>query len=279
MHLQGSLFDQADEVRLGPLRGVRRTELGDGAWIDLLPGWLSGADALFEQLAAEVPWQAERRRMYERVVDVPRLLAFYRADDALPHPVLDEARDALSAHYADRAGRTVHHGRALLLPGRPRQRGLARRPDRPRRPRGHDGRHPVRGRAARSAAAPAARRRHRAAPARARRPDRDGRLLPADLGARDPQDARGRRARGSASSSGPTACAERQPRAFRCHDRGPPSRRAARGRGNCWDLRHQCLWHTRWPRCQVRVQWPGWRWPCRSRQAGCQTRTQCPWTM
>ncbi len=37
-HLQGSLFDQADEVRLGPLDGLRRTHLGSGAWIDLLPG-------------------------------------------------------------------------------------------------------------------------------------------------------------------------------------------------------------------------------------------------
>ncbi|MEU2968123.1 alpha-ketoglutarate-dependent dioxygenase AlkB [Streptomyces ardesiacus] len=103
-HLQGSLFDQTDEVRLGPLDRLRRTRLGSGAWIDLLPGWLSGADALFERLAAEVPWRAERREMYERVVDVPRLLAFYGASDPLPHPLLAEARDALSAHYAEELG-------------------------------------------------------------------------------------------------------------------------------------------------------------------------------
>ncbi|MGV9508033.1 alpha-ketoglutarate-dependent dioxygenase AlkB [Streptomyces tendae] len=103
-HLQGSLFDQTDDVRLGPLDGLRRTHLGSGAWIDLLPGWLSGADALFERLAAEVPWRAERREMYERVVDVPRLLAFYGAADPLPHPLLTEARDALSAHYAEELG-------------------------------------------------------------------------------------------------------------------------------------------------------------------------------
>ncbi|MFE0373006.1 alpha-ketoglutarate-dependent dioxygenase AlkB [Streptomyces tendae] len=103
-HLQGSLFDQTDEVRLGPLDGLRRTRLGSGAWIDLLPGWLSGADALFERLAAEVPWRAERREMYERVVDVPRLLAFYGAADPLPHPLLTEARDALSTHYAEELG-------------------------------------------------------------------------------------------------------------------------------------------------------------------------------
>uniref|UniRef100_UPI0006E387CF alpha-ketoglutarate-dependent dioxygenase AlkB n=1 Tax=Streptomyces phaeochromogenes TaxID=1923 RepID=UPI0006E387CF len=64
-------------------------------------GWLRGADALFARLADEVPWRAERRQMYEHMVDVPRLLAFYGAEDALPGLVLDEARDALSAHYAD----------------------------------------------------------------------------------------------------------------------------------------------------------------------------------
>ncbi|MFF6783553.1 alpha-ketoglutarate-dependent dioxygenase AlkB [Streptomyces sp. NPDC012510] len=104
VHLQGSLFDQSDDVRLGPLDGLRRRELGAGAWIDLLPGWLGGADALFTRLAEEVPWKAERRQMYEQVVDVPRLLAHYGPEDALPHPALDEAREALSAHYAAELG-------------------------------------------------------------------------------------------------------------------------------------------------------------------------------
>lgn len=104
MGLQGSLFDQGDEIRLGPLTGIRRTALGAGAWVDHLPGWLSGADALFERLAAEVPWRAERRQMYEREVEVPRLLAFYAADEVLPHPALAEAREALSRHYAAELG-------------------------------------------------------------------------------------------------------------------------------------------------------------------------------
>ncbi|MBK3641764.1 alpha-ketoglutarate-dependent dioxygenase AlkB [Streptomyces sp. MBT33] len=103
-HLQGSLFDQTDQLCLGPLDGIRRTTLGFGAWIDVLPGWMSGSDALFERLAAEVPWRAERRQMYDQVVDVPRLLSFYGVDDPLPHPVLDEARAALSAHYAEELG-------------------------------------------------------------------------------------------------------------------------------------------------------------------------------
>ncbi|OKI54459.1 alpha-ketoglutarate-dependent dioxygenase AlkB [Streptomyces sp. MJM1172] len=105
MHaLQGSLFDQADETGLGPLHGLRRTELGAGAWVDHLPGWLTGADALFERLAAEVPWRAERRRMYDREVEVPRLLAFYGEGEPLPHPALTTARTALSRHYAAELG-------------------------------------------------------------------------------------------------------------------------------------------------------------------------------
>ncbi|MET9113391.1 alpha-ketoglutarate-dependent dioxygenase AlkB [Streptomyces longwoodensis] len=103
-HLQGSLFDQAEDLRLGTLDGIRRTVLGAGAWIDVLPGWLTGSDVLFEELAEGVPWREERRQMYDNVVAVPRLLAFYGAEDPLPHPVLDEARAALSAHYAEELG-------------------------------------------------------------------------------------------------------------------------------------------------------------------------------
>ncbi len=102
--VQGSLFDGAEEPAVGALTGVRRTVLGSGAWIDVLPGWMSGADGLFEALASTVPWQAERRRMYERVVEVPRLLSYYREGEGLPHPVLEEARGALSRHYARELG-------------------------------------------------------------------------------------------------------------------------------------------------------------------------------
>lgn len=104
MRLQGSLFGESDQAALAPLDTVRRKALSRGAWIDLLPGWLTGADALFERLVENVPWYAERRTMYDRVVDVPRLLSFYGEDDPLPDPVLDEAREALSRHYAEELG-------------------------------------------------------------------------------------------------------------------------------------------------------------------------------
>ncbi|HEX3814211.1 MAG TPA: alpha-ketoglutarate-dependent dioxygenase AlkB [Mycobacteriales bacterium] len=79
---------------------VRRTELARGAWIDLRPGWIAGADALFERLVDGVPWHAERRPMYDRVVEVPRLLSFYGEGQPLPDPVLQQAKHALDLHYA-----------------------------------------------------------------------------------------------------------------------------------------------------------------------------------
>ncbi|NJC72094.1 alpha-ketoglutarate-dependent dioxygenase AlkB [Planosporangium thailandense] len=106
--LQGSLFDPVDAVAVGPLDAVRRTTLSRGAWVDVLPGWLTGADTLFERLAGRVPWHAERRQMYDREVDVPRLLSFYGEGQPLPDPVLDAARAALTDHYAAELGEPFH---------------------------------------------------------------------------------------------------------------------------------------------------------------------------
>ena len=104
--LQGSLFEPAqDAPGWRPLPQLRRTALSAGAWVDHLPGWLSGgADELFRRLCDDVPWRAERRTMYDREVDVPRLLCFYGERDPLPHPLVTEGREALSRHYAEELG-------------------------------------------------------------------------------------------------------------------------------------------------------------------------------
>ncbi|WP_152360898.1 alpha-ketoglutarate-dependent dioxygenase AlkB [Microlunatus speluncae] len=117
--LQGSLFDLGT-IGLAPLHEtITREELGRGAWVDVLPGWLSGADLLYQALVEDVPWYAERRQMYDRVVDVPRLLCFYDEQTPLPHPVLTEARDALSAHYAAELGESFRTaGLCLYRDGR-----------------------------------------------------------------------------------------------------------------------------------------------------------------
>jgi alkylated DNA repair dioxygenase AlkB len=104
--VQGSLLELLEhdgEPGIAPL-APERARLSRGAWIDVQRGWLSGSQVLFERLAAQVPWRAERRQMYDRTVDVPRLQCFYGGDARLPDPVLAIARDALSAHYAGELG-------------------------------------------------------------------------------------------------------------------------------------------------------------------------------
>jgi alkylated DNA repair dioxygenase AlkB len=102
---QGSLLDLNDEPGPGPLGdAVERAELAGGAWVDIRPGWMAGADELFARLIEAVPWRAERRKMYDRVVDVPRLLSFYAEGQPLPDPLLATAKQALDRHYAAELG-------------------------------------------------------------------------------------------------------------------------------------------------------------------------------
>ena len=90
--VQGSLFDHSE-----------RRSLGAGAWIDVRAGWLNdwldGEGTLFDELLAAVPWRAERRQMYERVLDVPRLVSFHA-----PHPAIARLRVRLNDIYAGELG-------------------------------------------------------------------------------------------------------------------------------------------------------------------------------
>jgi alkylated DNA repair dioxygenase AlkB len=103
--VQPSLFGSAGSLGTAELgANVERRTLSEGAWVDLRPGFVTAADELFDALAATVPWREEQMRMYDRTVQVPRLLARYGQGEALPHPVLDDARAALNAHYAEELG-------------------------------------------------------------------------------------------------------------------------------------------------------------------------------
>jgi len=109
---QASLFD-ADlaggprSCEFGALGEPARTALSRGAWLDVVPGWLRGADDLFERLIEAVPWRAERRWMYDQVVDVPRLQCNYGTGDPLPDPALVRARRALDVHYRQEIGESL----------------------------------------------------------------------------------------------------------------------------------------------------------------------------
>jgi len=92
--VQGSLFEHTE-----------RRQLGDGAFIEIRAGWLTEADGLLDDLLSTVPWRAERRHMYDRVVDVPRLVSFHdlTVEDP-PHPLLGRLRRRLNDIYAGELG-------------------------------------------------------------------------------------------------------------------------------------------------------------------------------
>jgi alkylated DNA repair dioxygenase AlkB len=96
--LQPSLFAPAAPGFDPALGGCQRIVLTEGAWVDHCPGWLRGDDALFAALEASTRWRAERRQMYEREVDVPRLTAGLPADGP-GHPLVEAMGRALVASY------------------------------------------------------------------------------------------------------------------------------------------------------------------------------------
>jgi alkylated DNA repair dioxygenase AlkB len=101
--VQESLLDLDENPVPGAVH-PERVRLAHGAWVDVQRGWLAGSSVLLGRLAEVVPWRAERRHMYERIVDVPRLLCFYGADAELPDPALEACRDALNEHYEGELG-------------------------------------------------------------------------------------------------------------------------------------------------------------------------------
>jgi alkylated DNA repair dioxygenase AlkB len=97
-----TLFDAGAPGFDATFAGVHHTELTEGAWIDFVPAWLTGAAAVFEDLVVNVPWRSGRRLMYGQFVDEPRLHAWSRA--AVEHcevarPVIDAMATELSRRY------------------------------------------------------------------------------------------------------------------------------------------------------------------------------------
>lgn len=95
---QTSLFGVGAPRFDARLRGLRRQHLHGGSWLDHAEGWLQGHDTLFTWLADEADWQLQQRRMYERTVAVPRLLAGCPPGGAAA-AVLRRMSLALSVHY------------------------------------------------------------------------------------------------------------------------------------------------------------------------------------
>ena len=96
---QGSLFDPEPGPPLSFDRLVRH-RLDERSWIDEVSGWAPDHAAVFDLLAAEAPWQQRTRRMYDRTVLEPRMVAGWSgpALASLPAP-LAEMRAAVSDRY------------------------------------------------------------------------------------------------------------------------------------------------------------------------------------
>ena len=65
---------------------TERITLDEQCWVDVTRVWLLGADTLLEELVDRVDWKCGHRRMYDRMLDDPRLSRWYGRGDARPHP-------------------------------------------------------------------------------------------------------------------------------------------------------------------------------------------------
>lgn len=81
--------------------GVKRIHLDKESWVDFGPGWVAGADRLFEEVLMTRQWGQRSRHMYERRVREPRLTAPWsmRSGEPLEPAVLEQIRRILSERY------------------------------------------------------------------------------------------------------------------------------------------------------------------------------------
>ncbi len=78
---------------------AKRIALDASSWVEVVPGWMSGAHLLLERLTTSVPWKQRDRRLFEQTFQEPRLTAEYRSLRNVPEKALNNAVRALSQHY------------------------------------------------------------------------------------------------------------------------------------------------------------------------------------
>jgi alkylated DNA repair dioxygenase AlkB len=101
---QPTLFGDPGEAPAfdGAFTGARRADLDGTAWVEHVAGWVRGADSLFETVVAHAPWEHRTVRMYDRMVEEPRLTAWYghTLDAPSVPPILPEMAAALGGRYS-----------------------------------------------------------------------------------------------------------------------------------------------------------------------------------
>jgi alkylated DNA repair dioxygenase AlkB len=99
---QPSLLDAGPEASIDEtFAGGARISLDRKSWIERVPGWVSGSDALFDHLVRTVEWGQRTRRMWDNEVVEPRLTAWWGAESGRPlePPILERMRQVLSGRY------------------------------------------------------------------------------------------------------------------------------------------------------------------------------------
>ena len=111
---QPSLLEWTEDPGIdGSFSKVTRIELDERSWLDYAPGWVSGADELFQELVETADWRQRTRHMYDKVVAEPRLTAYWHASGGVPlePQVLESMRTCLSERYGtefDSAGLNLY---------------------------------------------------------------------------------------------------------------------------------------------------------------------------
>lgn len=98
---QPSLFERAPTSFDASFSALARIHLDETSWIDHVPGWVSGSDALFDLVLRSRRWAERTRWMYDHRVVEPRLTATWElgSGEALEPAILEEIRRGLSARY------------------------------------------------------------------------------------------------------------------------------------------------------------------------------------
>jgi alkylated DNA repair dioxygenase AlkB len=104
MFWQSSLFGGLAPEFDATFGELCRFQLDATTWVDHAAGWLRGSDQLFDELAGMLPFrQRTGVRMYDQILDEPRLSAWWRIEDdeSEPVPILRDVRQLLAERYAE----------------------------------------------------------------------------------------------------------------------------------------------------------------------------------
>lgn len=99
--LQPTLLDTSDGPGIDrDFTTASRRELGDDAWVEVVPGWVAGADRLFDTVLDAGDWGSREMVMYDDIVVQPRLQTSWPMGE-LPRELdlLRAMGAALSARY------------------------------------------------------------------------------------------------------------------------------------------------------------------------------------